>query len=411
MSRRLEVLLHGRPIGHLAEQPDGGVELRFLESYLEAVPRPVLGQKFEDNLERAFRNRKGQRLPDFFANLLPEGALRAMIEKTAGIERGDDLALLAFVGGDLPGAVVARAEEAFWGGAPPTALEGASDSPESRPTVEGLRFSLAGVQLKFSMLLKEKKLTLPARDEDGDWIVKFPSPAFPFLPETELSILTWAARVGFDVPEHRLHPIEAVEGFPRAQAPEGARVLAIRRYDRGAGGRIHQEDFAQVVGLPPEKKYDQVGYGDLALLLRRIVDEEAADELIRRLALVVASGNNDAHLKNWSLLYPDAIRARWAPVYDQVATVSWTAPDRQLALKLGGRKEFHRLDGEALERLAHEARMSPPQVLRLFTETLASLRSEWRAIAGDLPLPPEHARALSRHWQRVPLLREAGGLE
>lgn len=84
MSRRLEVLLHGRPVGHLSELPGGGVEFRFLETDRELLPRPVLGQLFKDDLERVHRNRPGQGLPDFFANLIPEGRLRGVIEEAAG---------------------------------------------------------------------------------------------------------------------------------------------------------------------------------------------------------------------------------------------------------------------------------------------------------------------------------------
>jgi HipA N-terminal domain len=73
VSRRLEVLLHDLPVGDLSEMPDGGIELRLFDSYRELVPRPVLGQKFEDDLERVHRSRRGVGLPDFFANLIPEG--------------------------------------------------------------------------------------------------------------------------------------------------------------------------------------------------------------------------------------------------------------------------------------------------------------------------------------------------
>ncbi len=108
MSRRLEVLLGDQPVGMLAERSDGGAEFRFFDSYRALVPRPVLGQKFEDDLARVYRNRKGERLPDFFANLIPEGQLRKLIEKAVGLEPTDDLGLLAFVGRDLPGAVVVQ---------------------------------------------------------------------------------------------------------------------------------------------------------------------------------------------------------------------------------------------------------------------------------------------------------------
>jgi serine/threonine-protein kinase HipA len=276
---------------------------------------------------------------------------------------------------------------------------------------EGLRFSLAGVQMKFSMLREADKLTLPAKDGSGEWIVKFDSPTFPDLPANEISMLEWARAAGFEVPECHLHDVEDVVGFPRGYAPAGTRVLAIRRYDRVARERVHQEDFAQAVGLPPTKKYDQVTHDLMARLVRKFIDEEAVDELVRRLVFTIASGNNDAHLKNWSLVYPDTIRARWSLLYDQVATVAWEGLDRTLALKLAGVKEFGRIDRSVLKRFAEAAQIDRQRVLDHADGTIERLRAAWREIASSLPLPKAHTKALQAHWRRVPLLRAAGPLD
>ncbi|NJL28949.1 MAG: type II toxin-antitoxin system HipA family toxin [Thermoanaerobaculia bacterium] len=407
MSRRLEVRLHELPVGQLAEMPDGTVEFRFSQAYREIVPRPVLGQKLEDDLAKSYRSRKGEKLPDFFANLVPEGHLRDVLEQAADLEREDDLAFLAFVGGDLPGAVTVHlvADEA-----PGRFVAEPSSTREEGQTEEGLRFSLAGVQLKFSMLREGDKLTLPASSRGGEWVVKFDSAVYSRLPENEFSMLEWARGAGFDVPECHLQDLDAVEDPPRRYAPPG-KVLVIRRYDRSPGGRIHQEDFAQAVGLPPREKYGQVQYEVMARLARRFIDENAVDELIRRLVFVIASGNNDAHLKNWSLVYPDRIHARWAPLYDQVATVAWPEPDRALALKLAGVKEFHRIDRQAFERFAQKAHLEPRRVFDVVGETLERLRSVWPDLKPGLPLPPAHVQALREHWRAVPILRESGALD
>jgi serine/threonine-protein kinase HipA len=411
MSRRLEVLLHGQRVGEISETPDGGTEFRLFAAYRELVPRPVLGQKFEDDLERVHRSRKGQGLPDFFANLVPEGRLRDLVEEAGSLEDGDDLGLLAFVGGDLPGAVTVQATE---DGREPSATQRPSLpalADEAEAISEGLRFSLAGVQLKFSMLLEGDKLTLPARNSSGEWIVKFDSVSFPYLPENEFSMLEWARAIGIEVPECQLHDVDDVEGFPRRYASADTRVLAIRRYDRLTDGvRVHQEDFAQAIGLPPKRKYGHVTYEAMALLAQRFIDESASQELLRRLVFAIASGNNDAHLKNWSLIYPDRIRARWSPLYDQVATVAWKEPSRQLALNLASVKDFGRIDSSAFERFAEKAQMDRSTVLRLIGETLERLRAVWQSISPDLPLPETHKAALRDHWRKVPLLREAGPL-
>ena len=411
MSRRYEVLLHGLPVGHLSSIEEDKVEFRWLDTYRSMAQRPVLGQKFEDDLERIHRNRKGEGLPDFFANLVPEGRLREVIEKASGIVPGDDLALLAFVGRDLPGAVEVRSvDETEWRVTEDD--ETSATEEEKSEAEEVLRFSLAGVQLKFSMLLEGDKLTLPGRDRSGEWIVKFDSPVYTALPQNEYSMLLWAREAGFDVPECRLRSVDDVVGLPRHHALDDTRVLMIRRYDRVEGGeKLHQEDLAQVVGLPPNKKYDQITYEMMALLIRRLIDEEAVDDLVRRLVFVIASGNNDAHLKNWSLIYPDRIRARWSPLYDQVATVAWPGPDHKLSLKLAGVKEFPRIDRRAFERFAKRALVDSRRIEDLVEETLHRIREAWRRVGGDLPLPAAHRAALTRHWAEAPLLERAGFAE
>ncbi|MCP4661904.1 MAG: type II toxin-antitoxin system HipA family toxin, partial [bacterium] len=342
-----EVLLGDQLAGHLVETAAGAVSFRFHDAYRNRTERPVLGQRFEDDLGRTYRGKKGG-LPPHFANLLPEGKLREVIERTAGIETGDDLALLTFVGGDLPGAVVLRSSEVGTGF--PDRLRAVATEPEEVEADregERLRFSLAGIQMKLSMVRDSDKLTLPARGETGEWIVKFDSPTYPKLPENEYSMLEWARAAGFEVPECHLQDASHLDGLPSRYAPAGSQVLAIRRFDRARRRRIHQEDFAQVVGLPPGKKYEHVTYETLVKLTRSIVGDSGAEELVRRLALMIACGNNDAHLKNWSLVYPDGMEARLSPLYDQVSTVAWEDLDRTLALKLAGVKDFGRLDLKA----------------------------------------------------------------
>ena len=68
-----------------------------------------------------------------------------------------------------------------------------------------LRFSLAGVQLKFSAMGDARGgLTIPARGVGGDWIVKLPSLQFPGVPENEFSMMTLARAVGISVPVVKL---------------------------------------------------------------------------------------------------------------------------------------------------------------------------------------------------------------
>ena len=404
--RSYGIYLNDTLVGWLAESPDGRVGLRFADSYRDLPSRPVLSQSFEDDLERTYWSKRPGSLPGFFANLLPEGPLRVLLEGNLGVAPSDDLGLLAAVGGDLPGALSLIASElpAALASPPTEALE---REGESRPAVEGLRFSLAGVQMKFSMVRGER-FSLPAHDQRGDWIVKIGSNDYPGLAENEYAMLQWAVEAGFDVPEFLfLHPDQL--GALRAYIPPEANAFAIRRYDRSHGKRIHQEDFAQATGILPERKYDFT-YEQLALLVRAIVGEEGYAEFLRRLALALAIGNHDAHLKNWSLLYRDGITPELTPVYDQVSTIAWPQVSRELGLKLGGTRDPGRVSTDSFRHLARKAKADPEQAVSIVRETLARLREVWMQVQARAILHEAHAQALRDYWARTPLLRDIGEL-
>jgi len=153
-------------------------------------------------------------LPSFFANLILEhGALRDLIANNLGVSPGDDLGLLEAVGRDLPGAVeIVRVDG---NDLPvqedldvPAYVEDREDILKNKEP--GLRFSLAGVQMKFSVLRDPERITLPASNQDGEWIVKLGSVRFPFTVENEYAIMQWAMSAGFDVPECHLQDVTTV---------------------------------------------------------------------------------------------------------------------------------------------------------------------------------------------------------
>lgn len=405
MTRAFSVRLNDAAVGHLSETDDGRVAFRFADDYRRLVRRPVLSQSLEDDLEKTYRGKRRD-LPAFFANLVPEGHLRELIEESLGLDRGDDLGLLAAVGYDLPGAVdISPAEvEAFAHGengvdeAAPSRL----DENEREPS---LRFSLAGIQLKFSVAREFEKLTLPAHGVRGEWIVKLDSPRFPNVVENEYATLQWARTAGFSVPECHLLPISALAAELRAYAASGTHVLVVKRYDREGGRRIHQEDFAQVTGLQPARKYDHVTYDQCAALISKIVGLSAYFEFIRRLIFVVASGNSDAHLKNWSLLYPNGVEPELTPVYDQVSTIAWPDVTRELALKLGGVKAMLQIDEAAVRRLAGKAGCDANETWKVAKDTIISIADSWRPSNASDVMLKEHAAALRDYWLRAPLLR------
>jgi serine/threonine-protein kinase HipA len=406
--RHFCVFLGEQLVGTLDEQTDGRLAFRMDEGYVSLGRRPVLSQSFEDDLRRTYWGKRPGDLPSYFSNLLPEGRFRRVVEQSLQ-ERGDgDLGLLVALGSDLPGAVVLAQSDGHSAVLQPTA-ETVDDEPEREQL--GFRFSLAGVQLKFSMVQLDGKLTLPAHGQGGDWIVKVGTQEFPGLAENEFSMLEWARGAGFEVPDCGLHSVSDL-GLDR-YAPPGSRALAIRRYDRYPERRVHQEDFMQVYGraADPEGKQKYNGsFEELARVVLGLLGEPGYEEFVRRCALTIAVGNHDAHLKNWSLLYREPVRPVLSPVYDQVATVGWPALDRTLALKLAGARDFGRVSLDSFARLARKVEASETRTREIVGETLNALGDFWRRHQSELPLPKEHRTAIREHWDLVPLLRAIGPL-
>lgn len=404
----LDVLLHGRRVGALVREPSTQVVSFLLdEAYMQDATRPVLGQQFEDRRgHRVFRQaaRRG-RLPTFFANLLPEGALQAII--AAQHPTGDDASTLAHIGEDLPGAVVIRPALAE----PATAADSGRTFDEPPGVIpaagaDDLRFSLAGVQLKFSAVRDpDRRFTLPFHGRGGRWILKFGSTIYPGLPENEHWTMQWAARSGLVVPRNELVEVAAIGGLDPRFAGLGEHVFAIERYDRlGEDVRIHQEDFAQVRGVLPEQKYGGASHEALARFIGDLCGPEDLLEYVRRVVFTVVSGNTDMHLKNWSLIYPDRRGARLAPAYDLVFVRQYL-PGDQLALPIAKERDPLRIGWEhfaRVERFLARFGLDIPLVATA-REFLARSVDDLRTHRGELGDP--YRRDLEAYVDALPLVR------
>src|SRR3546814_325288 len=241
----LDILLHGRRIGTIARL-DGDRSIFFFdEAYANDPARATLSLAYRDthgaliDQPRAYQTR----IEPFFSNLLPEGTLRDYLARRAGVKSLREYLLLAQLGADLPGAVTAVPVE---GWDTPVEADGEGIAAEAK---HALRFSLAGVQLKFSAVKNQGRgggLTIPVTGTGGDWIIKLPSARFPDVPENEYAAMLLARRLGIDIPDVDLVPIDSIAGLPEGIHRYGAPAFAIRRFDRSPDGPVHIEDFAQV---------------------------------------------------------------------------------------------------------------------------------------------------------------------
>jgi serine/threonine-protein kinase HipA len=397
----LAVRLYGRQIGIITKLAGERQLFAFEQDYIDDPERPTLSLSFKSTTGGVVTSARpvSRRVPPFFANLLPEGPLRSYLAKLADVKSEREFFLLAVLGADLPGAVVVE---------PTDAKHSADESgePETSDAVHtpkgALRFSLAGVQLKFSALMEASGgLTIPAGGMGGSWIVKLPSARYVTVPENEHAMLELARRVGIEVPKNQLVAIDKIKGLPEEAGTVGNVALAVERFDRLADGtRVHMEDFAQVFGLYPNDKYEHKSYANIASVLWAEAGQEATYEFVRRLVFSVLIGNADMHLKNWSLLYPDRRTPILSPAYDFVATLPYI-PGDTLGLNFGGSRDLGEITKDQIRRFADTARIPVSPLWEIVTETVERTVENWKTLAHREALPNEIRAAIEKQILRV----------
>ena len=409
MADVLDVLLHGKTIGQLARVREGLTRFSFREDYTEDSQRPTLSLSFKNELGglllRGSRSHaRGGKLTPFFSNLLPEGPLRQYLARRAGLRSEQEFLILKALGLDLPGAVSVRSQDdQEWGeGQPDSQVDTTSMASENHP----LRFSLAGVQFKFSASLgKENRLTIPVAGVGGSWILKLASlsPHYDSLPENEFSMMTLARHVGIEVPRFRLVASKEIDNLPQVAGSEG-QIFAIERFDRLSGsGAIHAEDFAQVFNVHPERKYE----GDLSKIATVIANEAGYDDLqqfIRRIVFSALIGNGDMHLKNWAFIYPDERHAALSPAYDFLCTLPYVSNEK-LSLMGDYSSAFSNFSADYLKHLSAEASLPLGGVLEAARETVDLFHQHWEAEKRHLPVPSTIVDAIDQHLRTVPIAK------
>ena len=172
--------------------------------------------------------------------------------------------------------------------------------------------------------------------------------------------------------------------------------LLITRYDRATGPageltRLHQEDFAQALGVPSHRKYASEGgpnFPDCFALLRRAATRPPRD-ILRLLDAAIFNliiGNADAHAKNFSLLHKGGA-ITLAPLYDLLSTVLYPQLSAKLAMKIGGKAVLDDIEARHWERFAADAQLGAPfvraRVVQLCDKVIAATGGEFSRSIAD----------------------------
>lgn len=345
----LNVYLHNVLVGELTSDR-GTLSFHYHEDYLQnpnaqkvSAALPLRSQVFDHADAYAY-----------FSGLLPDESVRYRLAKYLGLSERNSFSLLAVIGGECAGAVSLRPPKA---NADP--IKGSDNlyrilgddeandilsSLQQMPMLageEGIRISGAGAQDKLMVAFVDGQLAIPQGDAPSTHIIK---PAISYLDQSvqnEFFCMRLALKLGLKAPKVA---ILWVTGKP---------YYLIERYDRIQDGdkhwlRLHQEDFCQALGMPPEIKYESEGGPNVsdcfAFLDHRIksgqMNIKAKLDLFRYLLFHFLIGNGDAHAKNFSILYLSGSE-ELAPVYDALCTMIYGHENKaRLAMKIGGSKRF-----------------------------------------------------------------------
>jgi len=363
-------------VGRLTKRGGNDMFFQYSEPYLASkYPRPISlslplqTEAFDGSISKSW-----------FANLLPEGEIRGQVARKLRVSERNEYAILNGIGGDCAGALRLLPESA------PNITEGkliplpwdeleARIASTPRPSLlalvlqEGeLRLSLAGAQDKLPVHIYDDQLALPSGNAASTHLLKISSGSFPDLVQNELFCLTLARRVGLTTPNAEM---------AKTKTP----ILLIDRYDRliGPDGnihRLHQEDFCQALGVPPESKYENEGGPSLAQLFETLARGSHTPlpdkrDLLKWVLFNFIIGNADAHAKNVSFLYGkmgEENRPHLAPFYDLVCTEVYDPLSTKQAQKVGGEYRPGYIASRHWDRLASTIEVKPKYLRTLGLE-------------------------------------------
>ena len=398
LNRSLDIFWDGRIVGRYDLLEDGSELFAYDVGYLDSSGATPISHSLPLRADPYGR----RQLRPFFAGLLPEESQRQRIAAYLGLAESDDFSMLEAIGGECAGAL----EIIPHGKAPHENEDSLSPCDEKRlseivrslpyrPMMAGetgLRLSLAGAQSKLPVVFKNGRFYLPENGTPSTHILKPElSEWFKGIVCNEHCCMTLARALGIPAAETR---IVNVGDIP---------CLLVTRYDRsvdpvsGAVRRIHQEDFCQALGRPPEQKYQSDG-GPLAQEIVRLIRDgwstTPAKDVLAFVDLVVFNaiiGNADAHGKNFSMLY-DGRNRRLAPGYDLVSTVFWPALASAPAMKIGGSDSINSILSGHWRKFAQETGVSLTALRTRIAHLCAAVKSH---TCESLAIPLECEGVLS----------------
>ncbi len=346
---RIEVDGEQIAVGKIAYNDWRSAVFSYDESYLENSGKAI---SLSLPLQREFFS--AEQTKNFFEGLLPEGFTRRAVAQWLQVDENDYVAILRGLGTECLGAVQiidetfsdeSHYERLGLNEVKALANEGAE---KSAAIMTETHLSLAGASGKVGLYYSDEDTAwyLPKGIAPSTHIVKQSHVRLKNIVANEQLALMTARRLGIDTSESFI--------VNTGTCQDGDVLLASKRYDRTFLNstrridglprplRLHQEDFAQALGIGAENKYEKPGQHYMKMvfeLLGRYSVQPIKDklELWRRIVFNYLIGNTDGHIKNFSLLYSsDLSKISLAPAYDVVSTTVYPQSTRKMSIAIAG---------------------------------------------------------------------------
>ena len=385
------------PVGKIIGESPSDASFRYSDEYRLGGGTPIsISLPLQEDAFSA------ERTAGFFEGLLPEGFTRRTVAQWMHVDESDYLSILHGLGRECLGALCITEE----GETVDASYERITDSQVQDLAAEGVtksaelvtksHLSLTGASGKVGLYFDESGNAwyLPHGTAPSTHIVKQSHVRLEAIVTNERLSLMTAARCGLDTPksfimntgkgeEHEV--LFATQRYDRRLEPASATVSGLPR-----PYRLHQEDFAQAMGIPAAAKYEQTSdeyMRGMFEILRKYSADPVADQL-RLWDIIVFNyliGNTDAHIKNFSLLYGKDLRQiRLAPAYDIVSTVIYEQSTRDMSFGIGGTTALDDISRDSFRAAAREVGLGERMALRRFDAMAERFRTVLHESAADL---------------------------
>lgn len=396
---RIEIDGISRYVGDISGSSSADACFSYAEEYLaDSGNRPIsISLPLQDKPFDAKKTRT------YFEGLLPEGFTRRCVEEWMHADNNDYLAVLSGLGKECLGAVMITDDDENINSpeykkltdtdVQRLAQEGATQSAE---LVTKSHLSLTGASGKVGLYYDEnsKEWYQPIGSAPSTYIVKQSHVRMEKMVVNEQLCLAAARELGVEIPYSFIVPT-------KSRSKENI-LFASKRYDRKIKEsckklnglpvplRLHQEDFAQALGIPAAEKYEKNNdhyFKRIFELVRNYSSDPIADQLkLWRICVFnYLIGNTDNHIKNLSLIYGEDLKGiRLAPAYDMISTAIYESSTEQMAMSINGKYDIFEITRDDFEKEALSIGIGTKPAMKIFDSMSADITSALEKAVKEL---------------------------